>query len=308
MNTIDWKNLEELRALFLGLRPDRIALADYWNDPRRLESYDRFFAARIGWKWDSVLADLPTALPPANYRLIDWGCGTAIAARRFLARFGIAGIEGVHVWDRSASARRFAQAKLRDEYSIDAREDLPESGQNDVLLISHVINELDREGISHLQSRVRGSALTIWVEPGTPEISAMLVAMREELRPHLRVLAPCPHSGPCGMQSAENDRNWCHFFAKAPAEVFQDPVWARFSKELKIDLRALPVSYCVFQKDGNGLVQDNSRRLIGRARIYKGMAKGLVCDERGVKEATFLKRTDKMVWKELKNAPFRLTY
>lgn len=82
----DWEGLARLRDAFLR---GTAGQEDYWNSETDLVAYDATFAQRIGWKWDFVLEDLrQLGWSPPPGELVDWGCGTGIAARACLDHFG----------------------------------------------------------------------------------------------------------------------------------------------------------------------------------------------------------------------------
>jgi hypothetical protein len=92
-NAIDWPALERLRDGFLAAGA---APADYWTSTAQLAAYDLTFAARIGWKWDFVLGELARrGWSPPPGAVLDWGCGTGVAARRFVHHFGPAAVPQV---------------------------------------------------------------------------------------------------------------------------------------------------------------------------------------------------------------------
>lgn len=302
---IDWERLKRLRNRFLDFAGTR-GSEDYWSSPADLELYDRFFAARIGWKWDEVLRELDSVdLPQPVGRWIDWGCGTGIASIRSLARFGASACGELVLWDRSGRARDYAARVVRERFGITADTEQPEARAGDVLFLSHVLNELSQKDLTQLIHKASLASLVVWVEPGTPLVSRKLIEARETLRSQgFEILAPCTTQNKCGMLAAENDAHWCHFFASVPSEAFQNAEWSRFSREMGIDLRALPVSYLVARR---GRTSQNPRRdrVIGRARAFKGLSKVLLCGDLGVTEETFLKRAHKQRLKELDRNPFR---
>src|SRR5207244_1564733 len=100
------------------------------------------------------------------------------------------------------------------------------------------------------------------------DLSRRLIAIREELLGPFHVVAPCPHQGRCGLLAPGNERHWCHHFAEPPAEAFQSADWRRFSTELGIDLRSLPVSFLVL--DRAMPKPSPGARQVGRSRRYKG--------------------------------------
>lgn len=293
---VDWKKLEALRERFLSETPAKGG--DYW-DAAALESYDLTFGRRIGWKWDAVLEELAARgwHPPAGKpALLDWGCGTGVATRRMIARFGADAFSEAWLFDRSRAAVDYASSKIA---GLPVRAgDTPPDGF--VLLLSHVLNELSDPGpISALAER---AAAVLWVEPGTPDASRKLIAIREEWRSKLRIVAPCTHQRPCGLLAPENARHWCHHFAKPPGDVFRDAGWRRFSTELGIDLRALPVSYLVVDR---GEKKDEARaRVIGRPRLYKGYAQYLHCDAGGVTDRKVMRRKEPELFEALEENAF----
>lgn len=308
---VDWALLRAMRAGFLEAgeagAAESAALPDYWASERHLASYDATFAERIRWKWDAVLAELQArrVVPPAGATVFDFGTGTGIATRAFLAAFpGFS----AKIADRSERALQFAEARIKAEAPGTAvgRWDpkvaaLPPRA---ILLVSHVVTELDAPTLAQLVRLAASAELTIWVEPGTSTASRTLNQARETLRATRHVVAPCGHSGPCGLAAPANVRHWCHNFARPPAEVSQSALWARFRRELGIDLRSLPVSFLVLAKEAAPPLP--GARVLGRPRTYKGHAKTLQCDESGVRERDVQKRDAKAggTWSQLEDGDF----
>ena len=298
---MNWPALKELREIFLGESVS--ANEDYWTSPELLEAYDATFAQRIGWKWDAVLAELRLCgWQPASETLVDWGCGTGIAARKFLAMFGADTVRQIQLFDRSKPAADFAVKKLSETFSgtLSNSAEIPTGA---VVLLSHVLNELSTRNLNSLLDSLAGASAVIWVEPGTPAHSQRLIAIREKLRAIFSFVAPCPHQNRCGLLAKERAEDWCHHFAKPPGGIFQQSEWSRFSKELKIDLRSLPVSYLVFAKAAIPKPEP-AQRFLGRARMYKGHAKVLVCRDSEVVEEQILQRKNKVRFRKLKEGAF----
>ena len=303
---INWTILERLRANFLSEEPS--AHADYWKTNEELETYDFTFARRIGWKWDAVLSESRQRgwQPPSDAIVLDWGCGTGVATRRFLSAWGASHFQSVLLWDRSPLARKFAVEKVRSEASqIPVAEwngkSLP-SGKL-VLLLSHVLNELEPKAITELLETVRRADSVLWVEPGTPALSHRLIELRERLKETFHIVAPCPHQEVCGLLTKENQRHWCHHFARPPLAVFQDGDWVRFGKKMHIDLRSLPVSFLVLSSMPLE-TQAGLARLIGRARNYKGYSQALLCRSEGVREEKIRHRDEPELVKKLEEGGF----
>lgn len=305
---MDWHALKKLRSLFLG--EGKSLQREYWT-PDLLQLYDQTFAQRIGWKWDAVFSELKSKgwQWPAqqNAVLVDWGCGTGIASRKFLQYFPAA--NRLCYFDKNAQAVKFAQQQQTD--SKIEMVDFTKRRENDplVLLVSHVLNELEEKELEALVKLCQEAHTFFWVEPGTPSLSRKLISLRERLKETFSFLAPCPHQMGCGMLQEKNVAHWCHHFAKPPAEVFQSSFWRAFSEELGIDLRSLPVSYLVGTRHDQ-LSSDSAQkdRIIGRARIYKGYAQALVCAQTGdLQEQKILQRHDPAQFKLLKQALFHTT-
>lgn len=291
MNTeaIDWNALETMRAAFLS---GTAGATDYWKGESDLTSYDATFAQRIGWKWDYVLEELKRRgwSPPAG-DVLDWGCGSGVAGRAFLDLLGDNNGHTLRVWDRSQLAMSFAAKRARDKYpGLTVREGFNPTIAPDVLLISHVLNELSPEAIESLSDYAATATSVIWVEPGTYDASLTLIAIRERLRKCMNVIAPCTHQETCGILAPKNERHWCHHFASPPPEVFTDSGWARFANLLGIDLRDLPLSFLVLDKRPAPALPPNAARVIGHPRLYKGHALLLGCDATGVSEHRMAKR------------------
>lgn len=285
----DWSSLDELRATYLEGTAGK---ADYWASDELLKGYDDTFARRIAWKWHHVFRDLHKLgwSPPAG-AVYDWGCGTGVAVREFLAEFPDAGITSVALHDRSRRAVGFASAAVRREFP-----GLPvASGEPEgvfTLLISHVVTELNDAGLAELLKLASRAAAVLWVEPGTSVASARLVSARELLKETFFPVAPCMHRNRCGLLEAGHENDWCHFFAAPPNEVYTDRDWVQFGRIMGIDLRSLPLSYLVLDREPEpqekppGLV-----RIIGKHRLYKGHSLLDGCDATGVHERRFTKRT-----------------
>lgn len=285
----DWQRLRVLRARFLT-----DASQEYWT-PRDLELYDATFAQRIGWKWDSALRELDRAgWKPKSQRFLDWGCGSGIAGRA-VAEWS--GIREASVFDQSPAAMAFASTRLRAmglAASPNRKREIPEGT---LLLISHVAGELSETELSALAAYAAGAAEILWVEPGSREISRRLTAVHDELQKlghHL--IAPCTHDRVCPMNASERD--WCHFFAKPPSEIFQSAFWREFSTRMEIDLRALPYSFLATSR-APAVWPTGAERLIGRPRVLKAQCELLCCGDEGLTTRVLQKRDSTELFRAL---------
>jgi ribosomal protein RSM22 (predicted rRNA methylase) len=303
--TIDWNALDRLRHTFIHQKNPETT--PYWTCERDLASYDMTFAERIGWKWDAVLSHLRAlGWTPNATNILDWGCGTAIASRRVLSSFPKHSWSNLTLWDHSALATQYAEKVLHDSFPdlsvTTASSAIPDNWQEDqgLLLISHVINELTPSSRADLIELARQAQTILWVEPGTYDDSRSLISVREELSDDFTILAPCTHNATCGLLTSENERHWCHHFAKPPTEAFTNSDWAKFGQRMEIDLRHLPYSFLVLERTSARQRQRGLSRIIGTPRQYKGLAKILSCQEAGVSEFELQKRDNAKLWKELR--------
>jgi ribosomal protein RSM22 (predicted rRNA methylase) len=298
--------LATLRARFLD---GTAGEADYWRSNEELALYDEVFATRIGWKIGAVIRNLQRiGWSPRSRRIADWGCGTGIATRRLLSAWPEIRHVGLH--DRSQSAVRFARERIAAECG-DLTFAPPKIDRDTLLLISHVLNELSAEGEAELLGLIESAGEVIWIDAGTHAESRRLIAIREKLLAidsPPSIVAPCTHMARCGLLTSENARHWCHHFAEPPPGVFQDARWAELSRELGIDLRALPYSYLVLTRHTPPQLT-GAERIIGFPRDAKGFCRILTCAEEGVRDLMLQKRDDpalyKSVLKTREYAPYR---
>ncbi len=303
--SLDWSVLDRLRGGFLAGQVDP---GVYWNSQYDLEQYDLTFGERIGWKWDAVLRELqirrwvPLPNKLSGLTLLDWGCGSGVAGRRVLAALDPKRFQSVFLWDHSSHARDFAIHRARKDFPDLTVTEWKDQAV-DVLVLSHVLNELSSKVRESLQALIERCEVLIWVEPGTHTISRDLIGFREKLRATFHVIAPCTHRNFCGLLAPANASHWCHNFADPPPAIYADSDWVKFGQRAGIDLRSLPYSFLVMEKfNAAHLADDGASRIIGAPRHYKGFAKLLNCDAAGVVELTLQKRDQPELFKDLKRS------
>jgi len=283
--------------------PDR---TDYWRSHSELASYDFTFGERIGWKWDTILAELKTrGWTPPEGSVLDWGCGSGIAGRR-VAEAWPGEVRTLLFSDRSGPAVSFAVTRARADFPGLTVQAAPADAAPDLLVLSHVLNELTPEALERLLTLVAQAQAVLWVEPGTSPASRQLIAVRERLLAKFRVIAPCTHGAACGMLTPGNERHWCHHFARVPGYVHTDPGWGRFAQTLEIDLASVPFSFLVLDRRPAIAAPENAgdqARVIGQPRYYKGFSKVLSCQADGVQELTLQKRDAPDLFKAMKKEP-----
>jgi SAM-dependent methyltransferase len=299
----DWQRVQRLREQFLGDRAATQALADYWRDDRDLAAYDAVLGARIGWKWDAALRELLArgGSRADGLRVLDYGCGSGVAARAFVRHCG-AGEVLCH--DRSAKAMAFAARRLQREFPALPARACRDVGAAafDVVLVSHVLGELDAAGAAALRTVLRRARRIVLVEPGSKEVSRRLSALRDELRAEFTIEAPCPHAERCPALASDGD--WCHFFAPPPSEVFTDGAWVTTARELGIDLRSLPYSFLAATRDRVAPTAAlPANRMLGRPDIGKHAATVQLCTASTLREVRIDKRRQPELWRTLKKRP-----
>jgi len=301
--SLDWEVLDRLRETFLS---DERRAGPYWHTVTDLECYDLTYGERIGWKWDAVLRELRarrwSAPNPAT--ILDWGCGSGVAGRRVIDFLGTTNVARLLLHDHSPLAVDYAAHRAKTAFPSLAIErashrDLEGDTRIGVLVLSHVLNELDDTAQAQLAGLIARSDAVLWVEPGTHEVGRALGSWRESLRSDFGVLAPCPHAGACGMFAPGNERHWCHFFAAPPASIHADSDWVKFGQRAGIDLRSLPYSFLALDRRAAPLPAD-AARVIGEPRLYKGYAKLFSCDASGIRDLTLQRRDAPELFKSLK--------
>ncbi|HVU25045.1 MAG TPA: small ribosomal subunit Rsm22 family protein [Opitutus sp.] len=341
---LDWPALDRLRDKFL--RAESTA-TPYWESSADLASYDFTYGERIGWKWDHVLRELRLrGWRPASRHVLDWGCGSGIAARRVIESFGAGNFDSLTVWDHSPLAADFAATAAQRKFPHLAVSQAtpglftqnPElKTQNlGLLLISHVLNELPPDALDALRAFAAHADEILWVEPGTHAVSRALGTQRELFRAAgFRVIAPCTHENECPMFALGRERDWCHFFAPPPSEIFADSNWVKFGQRAGIDLRSLPYAFLALEKlrpvgraslsavvlakaecppsefpdaGGKSRPAETLSRIIGRPEHFKPYARFLNCDATGLGELELPKRADPALFKELERTKSPLVY
>ncbi|HVS50959.1 MAG TPA: small ribosomal subunit Rsm22 family protein [Opitutaceae bacterium] len=309
---LDWPALDRLRERFLR---GPAGGGPYWESAADLASYDFTYGERIGWKWDHVLRELRLrGWRPAARAVLDWGCGSGIAARRMIEFFGAENFASLTVWDHSPLAGDFAaQAARRAFPALDVVEATPgllaAPERIGLLVLSHVLNELSADELAALRTLAARADEILWVEPGTRDVSRQLGTFREQLRAAgFRVIAPCTHENECPMFALGNERHWCHFFAPPPAEIFADSDWVKFGQRAGIDLRSLPYAFLALDRRPGTATPAGASRVIGRVEHFKPYARLLNCDAAGLAELELPKRAAPALYKQLERTKAPLVY
>ncbi|HZZ19802.1 MAG TPA: small ribosomal subunit Rsm22 family protein [Opitutaceae bacterium] len=307
---LDWPSLDKHRERFLEGKPSD---GPYWESEVDLASYNLTFGERIGWKWDAVLDELKMRgwKPPGGI-VMDWGCGSGIAGRRVIERFGAGTFSTLQLWDHSSVAAEFARdlaSKAFPEFEVAvAAPGFLEAGSPiGLLLLSHVLNELPQEALDQISSLIARSNAVVWVEPGSRDTSRKLGKIRDQLVEDFRVVAPCTHANACPILKEGRERDWCHHFGFAPGGIFADANWAKFGQRAGIDLRSLPYSFIALDRNGPGSPAGLSR-VIGRPETFKPYVRILNCDAEGAADLEVMRRNAPGLYKELSKTKLPLVY
>lgn len=285
----DWQRLEELRAGFLQGKSQ-----DYWRNERDLQLYEAVFGQRIAWKWRAVLSAWPTRDGPSPQSVIwDWGCGSGIASHLVATFFDC---RQIILTDQSPLAVRHAATRHRQAGRAILSH---EQAKNVILAVSHVLGELSPEGVRQLLADTERARLLLWVEPGDRRHAQLLAGLRDLLLAQgWRALLPCPHQLPCPA-GPNGGADWCHFFARPPAEAFQSAFWRTVSLRLGLDLRSLPVSFLILQR-GTAVNPSADCRILGRPRRHKAYTTALLCRTDGqLHQTTIPRRTQPKLYRAL---------
>jgi ribosomal protein RSM22 (predicted rRNA methylase) len=269
-----------------------------------LQIYDESFGRRIAWKAQQVLSELKNKSYPGDFKnIVDYGCGTGILTQEYLNIFPIDTSIKIYLVDHSPLASQYAKEKLsklwpQHEYICEK----PSQYENDLILSSHILNELRESDLSFLIRLIENSNAYIGLESGAFLNSKKLAFIREKLKTRFNIWGPCPHNLTCPLLNSTQD--WCHNFAQIPQEAFHSSYWEEFSQKLKIDRHRLPYSYLALHKTVEA--PRTQARVLGEARIYKAWAKVWLCKKEGdASEVTIEKRTNPSLFKQLKKHPSR---
>ncbi len=299
---LDWERLRELRQIFLG---EKKTEQDYWDSYETLDCYDRTFAQRIGWKWDFALSEIKKSgwEPMPRSIVCDLACGTGIAGRSFLHAFCENSIQSIHYSDRSTSAQKYSEDRHIESFNdISLSAEFP--GREALFLISHIGTEIAGSEVEKIISLLKAKAYGfIWVEPGAFNTGRMLSQIREKLLDEFAPWAPCPSNASCPILSSSHWDDWCHQFAKPPSGIFQDAFWAQFSKELKVDLRSLPVSFLCMDRR-SAVRRIDIGRFLGRPHINKYQVEIQTCTGGCLKRLNILKRNHPELYKAFRKDNF----
>ncbi len=155
------------------------------------------------------------------------------------------------------------------------------SASYDLVVLGHVLNELDAEAQANIVAAAwtytRGVLLI--VEPGTSQAFPIVRTARNSLlEAGANTLAPCPHQQPCPLIS-----DWCHF-----PQRLQRPPFQKDARQAPSAWEDAKFSYAAMARFPIEL--PISARIIREPSFNKAYAEVLLCDTQGVNTLQALKR------------------
>ena len=213
--------LDELHRRFVSELPPEPG-PPYLRDATALAAYLSWFFPASAAQVERALAEVQ---PPQGdrLRLLDIGSGPGPASVG-VARWAAAHGRSVDALALEASSEALASfEKIWSSGRLETRrwkagEALPE-GPFDVIVASHVLNELFLESASRLEARtafclalakrLSPGGLLVLVEPALKRTGRELLVVRDRLLgKNLSALAPCFFQGAC--PAISRPRDWCH--------------------------------------------------------------------------------------------------
>ncbi|MEO8285123.1 MAG: small ribosomal subunit Rsm22 family protein [Chloroflexota bacterium] len=228
----------------------------------------------------ATVARTPPDFQPAT--LLDLGSGPGTALWAAVEQWST--LRSLHAWEREPAfinlGRQLAAAgdndalKQAEWRQITLSGPLPrQTGQYDVVIIGHVLNELDdaarRVVVESAWEHCAG--LLLIVEPGTSAAFPIVRAAREHLLAlGAHTLAPCVHDLPCPLQN-----DWCHFPQRLNRPDFQ-----RRAKEASAGWEEAKFSYAAMARFP--AVMPAWGRLIHQPQVNKAGVELIVSSQRGI--------------------------
>jgi ribosomal protein RSM22 (predicted rRNA methylase) len=164
----------------------------------------------------------------------------------------------------------------------------------DLVVMSYALVELPDSEIADTAQRIWALAdgLAVLVEPGTPEGFRRILLCRAALiAAGAKLIAPCPHCGPCPMQSPD----WCHFSERLPRSREH-----RLVKEASLPFEDEPYTYLVFARCPAEIVPE--ARIVSRVRVSKVDVSYRVCAQAGRLADRVAPRRDHEAYARLRRA------
>lgn len=273
-------------------RIDGAPKGDYFG-PANLDAY----FAHHGWAQAEGLAAVAAETPAAfsgRREVWDLGGGPGVLT---LAASILAPGARFTLTDLRPEALAWAEARFHG-LGLDLRTasqrlpDLPE-GTPDLVLLGHVLNELEPKDQETLLARLKGrlapGGAVVILEPALQGPTRRLMELRARfLDAPFSLAAPCPCPGPCPMLALE--RQWC--VAELP---WDPPAWFRdLDRAAGLDRRTLSFAYLLVRRDGPAKAP--AARVVGVPRPQKGKVERWMCTPAGGERWEGLNRHGEPPW------------
>lgn len=288
---------------------------EYFNHPRFLAAYLRYFLPVNLAKIQTLLDEMPRTAAAGPIRVLDVGSGPGTGALGVLdwwRSHGFSGELSVTAVDQSVAAldqarriwscycRMEAHAKihLATHRLTTYRENLERRGWHekissampfDLIIVANSLNEIgvgSRDPItaktkllSELLNGLAPHGTLMVIEPALRETSRSLHQVRDRLieEGNCTVYSPCLHERNC--PALEHPDDWCH--EERPWEP--PPSVRNIDKAVGFIKDALKFSYLLLRKDGKAIVrrQSDVYRVVSELRVMKGEKRAWLCNEQG---------------------------
>ena len=140
----------------------------------------------------------------------------------------------------------------------------------DTAIMSYCLGEMDEDARMKCLALTHKASYVIVIEPGTPVgYQTVMQARRMLINNGFSVVAPCPHSMACPMNSPD----WCHFFCRLPRSKLHKLV-----KEGELGYEDEKFSYVVMAREAHCCKE----RIIGKAQHRSGHSRFTLCSHSGM--------------------------
>lgn len=292
---------------------------DYFNHPKFLAAYLRYFLPVNLAKIQILLDEMPRMEAAGPMRVLDIGSGPGTGAlgvldwRRSHGFSGelsvtavdqsVAALDHAHrIWSRYCRMEAAAKVYLATyEENLERRgwyEKISSPMPFDLIIVANSLNEIGTgssdpitaktELLSKLLTGLAPHGTLMIVEPALRETSRSLHQVRDRLieAGNCTVYSPCLHERNC--PALEHPDDWCH--EERPWEP--PPSVRNIDKAVGFIKDALKFSYLLLRKDGKTIVrrQSNVYRVVSELRVMKGEKRAWLCNESGRIEVGRLER------------------
>lgn len=242
---------------------------------------------------DAVLGALVRHAGVSPSTILDLGAGPATvlwpAASRFpqLAR--------VTLVDRDPDMLRLGLQLWRHAHPpggpgpeiVTRAADLASAGDEaDVVIAAYALGEIDDASAARAVDRALAQAgrAVVLVEPGTPAGFARIRAARDRLLARgARIVAPCPHGGPCPMTGGD----WCHFAVRLDRSRAH-----RQAKQGALGWEDEKFAYVIAEPGPGGGGRPAAARVLRRPVRGTGHVRLVLCTPEGLEDAVVTRRDD----------------